>query len=153
MNVLKENVLSVSYKTIYIVAVLYFFGIAWIPPWSGMHLFAEDRAAYYAEWRSFTKSTTDTIRRLCDEDTSRFFVLDRDDKTAGFLWHELQVDCPVIRQTEVTAPPPAFFRKCEVVLVNETDTYGPDRRPIARSQSASGSLTKDFSVHRECAPS
>ena len=152
MSFLNDTLLSFAYKLIFCLMVLYFFAIAWLP-WSGMHLFAEDRAAYYAEWRSFTTSTVNTVRRLCEEDGTRTFVFARDDKTAGFLWHELQVDCPVVRTTEVTALPPELFRNCEVVLVNESYDPGPDRTLIAHSQSATGAMTKDYSVHRECVPS
>lgn len=152
MNVLKENYLSISYKVIYAVAVLYFVGIALLP-WSKMYIFSENRSDYYAEWRSFTKSTADTIIRLCNEDSSRFFVIARDDRVSGFIWHELRMDCPIVRSTEVTPLSPQFLQKCNVVLVYETAEYEPDRVLIARGRSSSGTLTKDFTIYRGCTPS
>ncbi len=83
----------------------------------------------------------------------------RDDRVSGFFWHELQLDCPIVRLTEVTPLSPEFLQKCEVVLANEefvlaseTAELKPDRVLIARSQSPSGTHIKDFTIYRECAP-
>ena len=150
MRIENEGVLSLGYKLIFTTTVLYFVVIIPIP-WSGMHILTENRADYYAEWRSYSNSTKDTIARLCNEEPKRIFVLSDDDRLSPYFWHELNVNCPIVRPTVVTPLSPKFLNKCDVILIIESPKHMPSNRvKIARSKSLTGQHIKDFTIFQEC---